>query len=408
MAENIKSVFIKETEDVRIDSRLLRRISQYEKAFVNRDEDSIAFFGGNLMGTHPIRFRQSDRNLWFDDVLEIDDYSLKEQLHSLPTINPSFQVSSDVMNLSVVWLVHAIYSERSLSASRKEEGMINALLILHYKFLSSLMAHYFKYPADRSVALATYASLSKKYALKQHGSWSGLLLARSKDIISKKSIHYNTIVRFDDDDAVTYMVSDIQGRIREIVKNMMAVFYRIREQDAKIGTANVGTIDLDGYATVRDQTRNQTQYKRYIQSVVGNKRDFIKPELVSVVAGAMHTMPEKLLVETLEYMSDNYQVRGEKDIDVLLDETLLHAFDYLSETGNINRVGDLASLITRLRALYMASRSNDPVLMKMRKIAEKIVGKAVRTKNASVIASVRTGVLIYIVLRTLSMKHYSK
>lgn len=408
MAENIKSVFIKETEDVRIDSRLLRRISQYEKAFVNRDEDSIAFFGGNLMGTHPIRFRQSDRNLWFDDVLEIDDYSLKEQLHSLPTINPSFQVSSDVMNLSVVWLVHAIYSERSLSASRKEEGMINALLILHYKFLSSLMAHYFKYPADRSVALATYASLSKKYALKQHGSWSGLLLARSKDIISKKSIHYNTIVRFDDDDAITYMVSDIQGRIREIVKNMMAVFYRIREQDAKIGTANVGTIDLDGYATVRDQTRNQTQYKRYIQSVVGNKRDFIKPELVSVVAGAMHTMPEKLLVETLEYMSDNYQVRGEKDIDVLLDETLLHAFDYLSETGNINRVGDLASLITRLRALYMASRSNDPVLMKMRKIAEKIVGKAVRTKNASVIASVRTGVLIYIVLRTLSMKHYSK
>jgi hypothetical protein len=36
--------------------------------------------------------------------------------------------------------------------------MTDVLTILHYKLFSSLMAHFFRYPADEKTATATYAA----------------------------------------------------------------------------------------------------------------------------------------------------------------------------------------------------------------------------------------------------------
>lgn len=418
MGENVKSVFNDECSHLTIDKKLLKRIAAYRNAFLNRNEDHVAFFGGNLLGVNPIRYRATDMAAWFDDVLEADDVSIKRRVHSLPNIEPKFIVSSDVTNLSCLWLVNAIHVSPHLSAKEKEDGMCEVLLILHYKLLSSIMSHYFRYPADKEVATATYAALSKKYALKTHGSWSGLLNARARDIISRGSIHYKSVDKFEDDLAIVYMINDIQGRIREVVKKMMAVFYIIREQDAKITTTS-STVAIDGEVIIRDRTRQLTIYKRYLNDIVMNKSGFIRSEVVSVITNAMHTMPERLLVQTLGYVSDNYLApslgkytdqSGQKaDVKVseLLDEVLLHAFDFLNNNRNILRQNDLSLLIVRLKALYMSSRSTDPSLLKMRELGEYIVREATKSKNSSLISSIRTGLLLYIVLRTFTMKHYS-
>ena len=54
----------------------------------------------------------------------------------------------------------------------------------------------------------------------------------------------------------------------------------------------------------------------------------------------------------------------------------------------------------------MASRSSDPALLKLRNTGEKLIRKAVQSKNPSMLAAVRTGVLLYVVLRTFSKDHY--
>ena len=81
--ETIKSVFDEVTRDVSVDAKLIQRIHQYERAFVNRNEDHIAFFGGNLMGVHPMRFRPTDRDNWFSDVLMIDDLRLEDEMKNV-------------------------------------------------------------------------------------------------------------------------------------------------------------------------------------------------------------------------------------------------------------------------------------------------------------------------------------
>jgi hypothetical protein len=407
MARSIKEVFEQELKHLSIDSRLVRDIGAYERNFVNRSEDHVNFLGGVLMGTPPLRFHQSDRNAWFDDILKVDDVVLKNELHDLRSIDPSFKVSSDPLNLSVTYLLHALHRSQKLSARQKEEGMINALKVMHYRFLSSLMSHYFRYEPDREVVEATYAALSYKFALKREGSWAALIDARCRDIISKNGIHYRTIDRYDNDDQITYILSDTQGRIREIVKKMYRVFVEVHQSSTRVKSRG-SMVEMEGEMHVRDLVRNQSTLKRYAHDVMSDKHTYIRPELTKIVADAMHTMPERHLNSALEYMVDNYGRRGDRNVAELIDEVVLHALDYLADNRReFGRHVDLAQLLSKLRSLYMSSRSTDRSLLKMRDLSLKIVKKSVRSNNSSLLASVRTGVMLYVVLRTLTMKHFS-
>lgn len=406
MATSIKGVFEEVASHVSIDAKLLKRIHDYERAFVNRDEDHIAFFGGNLTGVHTMRFRPTDREKWFNDVVDIDEVQLIDGLASLDTIEADWKRASDAMNHTCIWLIYAILNSPHLTPAQKEKGTVDVMLVLQYKFLGSLMAHFFPYPADEATMLAVYAQLSRKYALKAAGSWSALLQKRAEDMFDPRSIHRKTYQTLGPDKAVIYMISDVQGRLREIIKSIWAVFAVVRKEGLKIGTEKA-ILDTDEGAVLKDRSRQFSTYIRYAHDVIADRPSWIRAELVKIVSDAMHTMPPQGLVSTLEWMSINHRVRGGEEIAELIDQTLLHSFELIQQDRDLlgKRAG-LMPLLTKLRALYMASRMSDPNLLKTKELAEKVVSKAISSKNASVIASVRTGVQLYIVLRTLTMHHY--
>lgn len=407
MASTLKDTFKKELSYLEIDSKLIKRLANFKNRFINRNEDHIKFFGGNLLGVEVVRYLQSDRDTWFGEVLDIDDDSLTESLYSLEVINEEYKRTSDVVNLVSAWLLHALFNSSKLTTREKEQGMIDVAYMLQVKFITSIFAHYFKYPADKELAQAVYESLSKKYALKQHGSWHALFTARSQDIISRSGIHHKTIKDFADDDAILYLITDVQGRIREVVKKMYAVMIELKDNKQRISSTS-STVAIDGENILKDRQRSISNYKRYIHTIIIDRETFIRTEVLSVINDAMHTMPPKLLVEVLEHCSANYGKRHHEGIAELCDETLLHAFEFLSQNRSLIRnQSNLSSLVSRLRNLYMASKMNDPTLLKMKDLAEDIVNKSATTKSASVQASLRTGLQLYIVLRTFTMEYYS-
>lgn len=408
MSSSIKEVFKRQLSDLDIDSKLVKRLSHFKHAFINKNDDHIKFFGGNLLGVEIVRYLQADRDEWFSEVLDVDDVSLTEALYSLEIINEEYKRTSDVVNLTSVWLLHAIQNSSKLSATEKEKAMIDVVYMLQVKFITSIFAHYFKFPADKEIAQAVYESLSRKYALKQAGSWNALFTERSKDVIAHNSIHFKTIKNFDDDDAILYMITDIQGRIREVVKKMYAVLIQMRDNKDRIHTTTSIALTTDGEAILKDRQRSFSTYKRYIHSVIPDRQTFIRDEVVSVITDAMHTMSPKLFLDVLEYCSANYGKTNHGEIGDLCDETLLHAFEFLSTNRALLRnQGDLSKLLTRLRSLYMASRMVDPALLKMRDLADSIVAKSSSSKNKAMQASLRTGLELYIVLRTFTMNYYS-
>jgi len=407
MHMNVKRVFDEECKSLRFDTALTKRLNDYQVGFVNKNEEHMSFFGGNLLGVQKVRFLPVDKDKWFNDVLGIDDITIEERLLQLPDINANFHISSDVFNLSVMWVIHSLMNSHLLNDKQKQKACMDAALSLQYKFLTSLMAHYIRFNIDPEVAAAAYAQLSYKYAIKQYGSWSATLTARCESLLGEESIHYTTLKKFNSDLDIVYLLNDTQSRIRDMLKNIYGHLLKVNKDGGKI-TSTSNSLEHDGESILKDKTKSLIGYTRYLHSITADKNSFIKQELLLVIKKVMYTMPSKQLDKTLDWFSSNYRQGDSKDIDNLIDLTLTHSFGYLKDHKNLlKETNDLASLVSNMRGVYMSSRSTDTDLLTIRKLAEGVVSKATGLKNDNIIASVRTGLLLYLVLRAYTLHHYS-
>lgn len=407
MDRSVKAVFDDECADLQIDSKLVQKIGNYQTRFVHKNDDHATFFGGKLLGVQVVRFTEADHATWFEEIIQADDTPLEERLLALPEINPDWNVSSDVMNLSCVWLTHSLNISKRLTPEQRHAGMIDTLLVLQYKFLTSRLYRHFKYPADKDTAQAAYAQLSYKFAIKQYDNWLALLIGRAEEILSPNGIHRHTIEFMDSDRKVMYMLNDIQGRIRDMLKNIYDVFINAHKQGDRVSSVS-SVVEYDGVEVLKDKSKNLTGYTRYINSIISDKNSFVRQELLPVVEKMMNRAPPRLIIETLNWMSENYRRQGADVIEDILNETLIHSFDYVAENKtSVRSSTDLPALLTRLKGIYMSSRSNDPALKQLREKVAKAVQIATGNRSEAVIASVRTSVMLYIVLRALTMKYYS-
>lgn len=413
---NVKSLFDAECADLKIDRKFLRDLQTYRQNFANKNEDHVAFFGGHLMGVQDVRFTKTDRIEWFTSVLgDIDEDGLQEELLKLETLVPDPKkiryVSTDVMNLSCLWVVHALYRS-NLPEKDKQQGMMDALLVLQYKFITSILAYWFPNKADEAVAVATYARLPKKYKLKELGSWGKLLEYRAEQNLIKDSPHHKnkTFQNFNDDFNIIYMVNDIQGRIKGYLKNIRDEFEIVRRDPSALirSTSNTG-VNIDGEVVVRDRKNTYATYRSYLESTMADRNSFIIRELVEIVASTMPKLPLHNMVQCLEYMAKNSsKIKGDPNVVRLVDLTLEHLFDFIASNRSSINTKDIAGVLSKLRNLYTASRANNDLLLEMRDVGEKVVMKAVKTKNANLVKSIRTGAILYLVARCLTINYYRK
>jgi hypothetical protein len=402
-------IFDTQFNQVKFDRDMCKRIIRFSQNFMTRNNDHAAFFGGVVMGVNPIRFLESDREQWYEEVLDVDESLLAHAFKSASAVNHDFKVMGDVFNYTPAYVVYRINKETGISQQLRKEASIHAFMVLHYRFLTSLLIPRFRYPADPEIAKATYASLSGRFDIRRYGSWRKLLEARSEDLVSATSIYRDALRTFQPDQKVIRVVTDTQGRIRELVKKIYQVYLDMKESGQRFRSTSSTTITTDGEVILKDRKSDYNSYLRYLREVVGSERSFIRDELIDVIASAMRTMPPELLKDTLTYLSRNYEATGQQYLDDILKETLLYTFEYLHENRMLlGRNNDLPNLLAKLRALLMASRSSNKDVLELRKHTEKLVRNSIRTRNESIVASVRTGVLLYITLRALTKKHYTQ
>jgi hypothetical protein len=389
------------------DKSMLTRVQAYQMQFANKNEAHITFFGGNLMGVEAVRFKPEDRNKWFEEVLEVDETALEDDLHALPEVVTHRHVSSDVMNLSCVWVIHKFLTSDKLNDDQKYDGAMASALILQYKFITSIMTNMFHWSADPIIAQATYAALSKRFGLKVAGTWGELLRQRADDIVRKGGLHYQRLVKFDKD--IDYIVNDIQGRIKSFLNNIRDVFEIVRHSP-EMQIRNFGsTIELDGEIKIRDTTRMVTQYRNYLLEILPDRNAFIINELVGVIAKTVPQMTNDLLTKVLTYFANNASVKADPRVQRICDLVLQHAFNHLATNPDtMLSKSDLPGLIRKMRNLYQASRTTNPMILEMRELTEAIAKVATGSKNKVLIPAIRNAALLYILVRAFTYNHYRK
>lgn len=407
----IKNVFEQKCSHVQFDHNRLNRMRHVQEGFVVKNPDHIEFFGGTLTGVQTVRFTDRDRDQFFDTVVEADESDLEHLLYRLKDEEGKFIIDqghargSDVFNIACIYLIHKFHTSTQLDEGQREQAKESVGSFLIYKFLTSLLFWYFKYPADPEVAKATYDKLTYKYALKANGSWKATLTALSKSMVGPTSVHIKAIETMDEDAGVERMINDIQNRVKDMLKNIYSVFMEVHAAGARVTNSSTFT-EIEGEIELKDTIQAAAAYSRYIKSIIHDKNTFVKNELVAVVTKTMHTMPPRLLILSLQWTSDNYLGSQSTIIDEAVDVVMEHAIQYFSENRDISKA-DIGKMIERLRGSYMSSRSTDVLLLKAREKVEKIVEISTGSKNANAVASVRTAWMLYLVSRAYTRNYYA-
>lgn len=404
MKDSMLKIMQDHTTHWKIDEALIKKLKGYVARFMSKNDTHIQFFGSNLTGVHPVRFVTADRNDFLIDILDIDESSARKRVLALPNIKAHWKRPTDIFNLSCLYLAHCFRTSK-LSKEKKEEGEFLSMLILNIRFITSILANSFPYPANEDYARATYSALSRRFLIKQYGSWAKTLEARAKDISSNESIWKDVIDHYDNDIRIVNAVNDIQTRLRSMVKLIWRVFEKIRQHDRK-QMSNSDVVNLDGEMVVKDITRTLPTYKNYLHDVCMDKNALIKSELVSIISNMMTNMSDKLVVKTLEGISDDCR-KGVKETVQWVDDVMVHSFDYIANEPKLRqRVSDKELLLSKMRGMYTSSRSTEMHLLALRSHGEHIIKKHAQTHNAALIASIRTSVMLYLLLRAFTKNHY--
>lgn len=399
----IKDILAKTMSHVKVNQALVRDIDYYVNSYLNKNEDHVSFFGSNLTGVTRIVYGNDDRNAWAIEILDIDEIEIKSRVKALDHIGSDWVRGTDGVNLSLIYTMHLIHHS-TLSTTSKRQAIINCLVILQAKFLSSLLYGYFKHPVSEKLALAVYDALSRKFYIKKYGTWLAILQARAESIYDHD--HKNTIVTFETDERIQYMITDVQTRIKSMILNIYDVTMKLNAKGVGVGS-NSMMVKMEDSIEVRSIERDFDNYRNYLNQVIQEPRAFIKDEIVDIISDSITTMPKKLLYDMLLVVSSKAQTNDTK-FNEKTEDILIYTFDYFRENKrSVNDLSNLGRLVVALKSLFTASKTNSTTVINLREYFDKMVKDNIKSRNPATIAGLRTGIVLYIILRTLTKNFYN-
>lgn len=398
----LADVFDEYFKNFKFDNKLARGLYLYQIGYINRNREHLEFFGGNLLGVQVVRFKDSDVLKLYEEVLDIDYLQLSKDISKVTTINHDYKVSSDVLNLTCMYLIHKFLTSKVINDKDKQRAAYDCALIFFYRCTAALLSYYFRYPSDPKIAQLAYANLSNKYLIKKLGSWHKVMDYRANDLINKESIHYKKLLTFNDDAATVYAINDAQGRIRDLIKNYYAEFAKVHVDGKSISTTSSTFLDAEGEETIKEKTKSVESYISYIRNTLIDKNSFINDELLSVINRINTNTSYRMIKSTLSWMVEEYNSKNHTLIDDFVTSTIIYSFFLLNDNENITNLRDYPKILTTLKNLYLSTRSTDEDLIKIRELGEKVVTLSNKSKlSNSLVYSTRTSLILYITLRAL-------
>lgn len=397
----VKDIFDGLVDDLVINQRWVSTLRRYVYGFATKDNDHTEFFGSPYLGTHRILFKTSDRVTFFRDIIDVDEVRLRDELIKTKWINKDFKVSSEAFNLSIIYLMHRVYIS-DLPKNVKEDALINLVMLFHYRIMTSIMNHYFGYLVKPSVAITAYNKLSLKFDIKKYGSWTDLFKARGEFIIDARTgIHYEAFTKMDNDKKIVYMVNDMESRLKGVINDYTKVLYEIKDSVDLVETDS-GLALLDGELNIKDVQKRETKYKNYISNVLMSTNSFYKQELITFAVKAIPRTDEDKLEDIIKNFPSQYAHAKGEQYREFVDDVTTHLFEYLST--NAIRHQDLKNVFFKLRGAYTSNKSSNALLLKLRTNGDELVKAMTGIKTEIKITSLRTSLMLYIVLRTLVME----
>ena len=383
----------------KVDKKLCNRIiAFYQK--MKSSEWNINWFGGCLLGTELIRFTPQDRDYWFDEVLEVDEDFLENVLERTG-LNAEWNVSSDTFGVINAYILHVAYkTSPGFKDKLIYEAMKSMLSVWQFRYYSSLYSIRFKRnPVDMPAAEATYAALTMKFTIKQLGSWGAALDYRSERFLDKSSPHTNTYRDYKDINDVVYIVTDLSTRCNRTFYDYYNILDGVRKNNSRIGIyEEIATVE--GEQILKDRSSIQSMSIEYLLSSSTSTSSFVTNQYLELVNEMVTTSSPAAVKDSLIALSNLPLGKERDEIEEVMRTTLIYTFNYVAE--NRLKFTQISSLLSKVRAVITASKNKEKDVVFMRNRTEKFITKHTHLKHDTTVASCRTAMLLYFIVKGLS------
>jgi hypothetical protein len=411
MSKYIIQEFSKELK-IDITPNKIKSLHQLLVSFEIRDKHPLTL-NSQLFGVNPITFNSTDIKEFFD-IFGIDRSEMIQLIKNIPSIDTNFKVASDPFNLLVTWLLHISSVNRKLDKRSKDKFQVDLILLWHYKFFTSLITYNFPYGANENIMQTTINNLSNKYDIIRYGSWRDVLLVRSLDLLSRDSIHLNTIYKYDIDKKIIYLITDTQSRIRDKVKKIVSAYHQTKEVGDFISSyKSVG--ELDSEKVLSNQVSTFDMMINGICLEVNNVYSFVDSKLVELVSSMFKNIRPDMLKYLLIQFSElsaiqtkegkvNEIVKDKNGEDIyvgsrILISTLIQKSYRFCIKNRVNMSSKLEILNT-IKNLYSSSRISDDELVRVKESISHFVVTHGKIKREATICSLRIAFILYILTKT--------
>lgn len=408
--QNLKEIF-DEYCHVSIDKKFLERITKWRNKFYSKNSEHVGFFSSASFGLYIPKWTSEEDDEWLTEIIGIDEEEIADYVYELPSINKDFQVSSNILSISFIYLMHKATINKSLSSADNDRVRKTLMEVLVARYMTSIMYKYFyRGKTSPEVSTEVFERLSKRFDLKVAGNWKNWIEMKAEGFVlgddqrqDAKYAKQEVFQRFEDE-LVVRKLNSIKSQLNKAAIEINSVFRQVLEDQDKIASKSALSMSVDGLY-LADLVRDQTKYLHYQDAIFIDKNTFIKEDLLAVIEQSMPTISSNIFRGALEWILDNQmESKYKRKIMEVRHDILIYAIQLIKDE-NLH-TNDLVQVGYRLRQNILSGKNNDRTVLKVRKMIDEFIVKFRPQSKGKLVSLERSAIMIYIVLRTLAMNYY--
>lgn len=393
-------------KDYTFDTALYKKLVYNNIEFITTDSDHKHLFGSKIIGCFYLKYTIYDKNIFYNNVFGISYDDIAPTIDSISSINKSYKVARDDVNLVCFYMAHRFLSNNDLSKEKRVAYAKEALNYFNYRTLVLISSKYFIYPISEEKAISLSERLSNRYVIKKLKNWNEYCSYRSEEYLNNKFLPLLT--KFNNDTELSEAISDLFNRTKDTLKNIYSEFVDMNENDDILKSRKNVVNDIEGEEVIVDRLYTPESYITKINGLLADKENFIKKLHIDVTVDIINSVSYKQLEEALTYSLD-YAASG-KDPHFrfikLLREIIVNSMEYLQRNSlYFSNKANILLIVNSIVGNVLYARGAEIDISKLKSDGDKLIKDVYKFKKESitdrVIKNVRNALYVYVVLLAL-------
>lgn len=392
-------------KDVEFDKNLYKLILHSNIKLITKNENKN-FFGGQLIGCYVVKYTYYDKDEFFSYVFDKDSEEIEKKLKTISTLNQSFKISFDSINLTCFYIAHRFLTNNKLSKKEQLEYAAEILNYFNYRTLLVICSNYFIYPISEEEALSLFERLSNRYIIKKVKNWNEYCQYRSNEYLESKQIVL--LKSFRNDDELPNAINDLFIRTKDTLKNIYREFIKLQEDDNSIGVRKSTLNDLEGKEIIVDNLHSAEKYSSILVSSLSDKNNFIRSDYVNVTLSIIKNISYKHINECLElfYEYSHKDSKTFNETQQLLTSIIINTLSYIQKHNLYVKEGaSIIKILNMITGVLLYSRKTNVEINTLKQQLSNHIDKIynVYTKkklSSKVKPNLRNAFYVYVLIRT--------